>query len=1594
MFAPSAMAAPDFNTDCTGCHAADGARINAANAGAVITASNGVNGMGLTAPQLAAVGTYATQLTSLMGGAALFTGPTRTVAYHSSANSITVPNVVISPGSNVITSLGGSANYGTVGGTGTTALTYTHTANHCGADTVTAYGQGLATTANRFIPISVTPPTITAPSPTVSISYSTSAQNISLGGTANVSNITITSNPANGTGGVVNTNTLSYAADATTYKAQVTIGYRGEGPGYGTADSCGSSNGTATVNVGLPPAPTVSSIGPMTVSSVSATNIDVTSSISGVVASNPSATYLVVASQPTVGGSGSSSVAGNVITYTPPGGFTGTTTITYTKAGPGGTSNTGTITLNVSAAPLVAAASATTAYNTPISINLASSITSSTAVTAVTPSAQTNGVATQTGPTTIQFTPTNGFFGTGTFLYTATNGGGTSSTALVTVTVNPPAPTVSPTFSIIPYNTATAINLASSIGPVGATVLSVTPSGAVGGTAVATGPSTITFTPTPGLVGAASFNYSATNAGGTSAGTAAVSVTVSAPNPPTTVSSAVNVPTNNASTIALASSISGLYSSASIVSTPSQGTATLNGTTVTYTPNAGYVGSDSFTFRATGVGGNSNVSTVSISVTALPLTPAVSKVTTVNKPLTIDLSSVVTGSFTNIAVSQPGNGTASVNGKVITYAPKPDFFGKDTFTYQVVVTPGVISADATITVDVLPLPTAKPAAMNVPLNTPTKLELAPQLSGGAISGVNVATAPQHGTVKVAGTSVTYTPSTDYVGTDSFTYVAVDSVAGNSLPATVTVTVVLVPPTVKGVTLTVAKNSTASVDLASYISGSAITGISIDVPPKKGIASVSGTMLTYTPSPGVFGQDALTFIAHGAAGQSTPGSVNVTISGELDPRNDPAVISMINSNILAAMGMARTQVFNYNYHFQRRRSSGPGGLSLGWNSTGSTSARSGLAAASASPYSVGQPFMGQPSPTMASLMPNATQLPQGNAPASLPLSAGLSLAANDLGIAGSPLYVLAAGLAQNRSIDLGAIQQTLGQTTTNSSPESSKVWVEGVASFGVRDASGNTSGSSFSSSGLTMGVDRVVNEKLTYGLGVGYAQDTTNIGTDGSRSDSKGYSLAIYGSYMPSENFFVEGLIGVGGFDFDTRRFVEPLDAFALSTRKGSQYFGSIGAGYEWHGKTSMLSPYVRLEFSSDRLGESTETGASYYALTYFEQPASSMQGVLGLRGEAIHATPFGFVVPRARLEWREDLRQSSEATIAYADQVGGTRYSIPSADSRRNALVWGIGGDLLFRDGWALGLDYQLSRVSASESSFALRVKLSKELGAKGMPKLLQGVDLEFNDDNDIQVDAGYTWDDNITRGKVSGDILVDNLYTLNVGKTWVYPVNGTSRLLMTAAAGGERFQNFNGLSKYSLTAEATYQYKGSAEFDAATWGLFGKVTGEDFQSELRDGYRYSLGMSVLQPMTDRITLSAAWSANGRRARSEVFRTKDTSARFNIDYALGRGATLYLGGEYRKGDLVSTGQSSLENVSIAKMLVQDDAFDARHFISYRLDASTWLTTIGYNVGLGPRDSFDLSWRRVLSTPDVRPSWATSPNSYINNQLSMSYLMRF
>jgi len=580
----------------------------------------------------------------------------------------------------------------------------------------------------------------------------------------------------------------------------------------------------------------------------------------------------------------------------------------------------------------------------------------------------------------------------------------------------------------------------------------------------------------------------------------------------------------------------------------------------------------------------------------------------------------------------------------------------------------------------------------------------------------------------------------------------------------------------------------------------------------------------------------------------------------------------------------------------------------------------------------------------------------------------------------------AGVASTGSLNLSTSGRADGLA-----PQGTGLWLGGSVNFGTRDNTGESNGLRFTTDGLTVGVDRRFSDTLALGASVGYARDKTSIGTDGSDSRARGTSVAFYGSYNPARNVFVDGLIGYGTLDYDSTRYVASVADFARAGRKGDQWFGSIAAGYEHRQDGLLLSPYGRLDFGNDRLKRATETGAGLNALTYHEQTLRSLNLSLGLRAEAAHQTNFGWAVPRLRVEFKHAFEDDRTATIGYVDQPAGPLYGVAGLNSNRNSVLLGFGSDFILRDGLKLGVDYQSLRSSGPDHSHSVRVWVSKELDGKGMPTGLIASKLF---DDPLRVEAGLTWDNNLNRAKDASEKISDRIYTLNVSKGMIFPVTDHARVVVSGFLNGDKLYTITGLDRFSGGVNGEFQYRTSGEFDALTLGLFGRASIDEYNSNMRSGNRYSLGINARQALTDRIDILGALMRNFRDSRSEVFDGRDYSARINLDYALGQSGSLYAGGEYRRGDTVTSAPNSLSYGALAKVSAPDDAFAG--LLAYRFEARTTIWTLGYNYPLGPRDSLDFSWRYARATPTgpVSNPLYSSSGSYTANIYSIAYLMRF
>jgi hypothetical protein len=504
----------------------------------------------------------------------------------------------------------------------------------------------------------------------------------------------------------------------------------------------------------------------------------------------------------TQGANGTVVLNGNgTATYTPNTGFTGTDSFTYTVTDAYGNPATGTVQVTVgTSVPVALNTSAATAANTAVTVPVLNSAFdpagTSLSTSAVTQGADGAVVLNSNG--TVTYTPNSGFTGNDSFTYTVADGQGNTATGTVTVSVAPVAPIALTGAASTTQNTPVTVTVSGFVSASPGDTLTVTSVTAPGdGTAVLNQDGSVTYTPASGFTGDDSFGYTVTDSfGQQSSGTVFVSVASTAP----VVAGSTTVWTGagaslNVAVLNLAFDSVGNPLSVSGVTQGANGGVVLNGNgTVTYTPDAGFTGTDLFTYTVTDGQGNSATGTVT--VTAGPTAPVVSSTsatTSVGTPVSINVLSLASDpngdplTVTSATQGSYGSVVRNANGTIL-YTPNGGFTGTDTFTYTITDPYGHQTVGtATVTVGAT-VPVALSADASTVANTAVNVAVLNFASDPGTLSVSSVTQGADGSVAVnANGTVTYTPKAGFSGTDTFTYTVQD---GDAQKATGTITVLV------------------------------------------------------------------------------------------------------------------------------------------------------------------------------------------------------------------------------------------------------------------------------------------------------------------------------------------------------------------------------------------------------------------------------------------------------------------------------------------------------------------------------------------------------------------------------------------------------------------------------------------------------------------------------------------------------------------------------------------------------------------------------------------------------------------------------------
>jgi VCBS repeat-containing protein len=597
-------------------------------------------------------------------------------------------------------------------------------------------------------------------------------------------------------------------------------------------------------------------------------------------------------------------------TYTPNADFVGDDSFTYTADDGNGGTATATVSITIglqNEAPVATDDAFSTDEDVPLSGNVLvnDADADGDALTTMLDTAPANGVAEMNADGSFTYTPNADFSGEDSFTYIVDDGQGNTATGTVAISVA--AVNDAPIAGNDDFATDEDVPLSGNVlvndtDAEGDSLVAALAEGPANGVVEMNADGSFTYTPAADFNGTDSFTYTVDDGlGGSAIGT--VSITINAANDAPVANNdelvtdedmpaTGNVLTND-------TDADGDSLIASLQDGPTSGTVELNADgSFTYTPNADFNGSDSFTYVADDGQGGTAVGTVSITINAINDAPVAGEDqfmteedTPVSGNVLLNDTDAEGDSLTVELADAPANGSVELNSDgSFTYTPSADFSGVDTFTYTLSDgNGGTALGTATIVVDsVNDDPTSGDDAFTTNEDVAAVIPIADLLANdGDIDGdlptFVAAGGGVNGTVEVVGDTVVFTPAPDFNGTGSFEYAVQDGNGGFAFASvTVTVDPVADAPvanndavsTEQGVPLTVPASSLLANDTDA--DGDALSVVAVGGATGGTVSLVDGNV-TFTPNADFTGSGTFHYVVSDGTGNHALGQVAVEVA---------------------------------------------------------------------------------------------------------------------------------------------------------------------------------------------------------------------------------------------------------------------------------------------------------------------------------------------------------------------------------------------------------------------------------------------------------------------------------------------------------------------------------------------------------------------------------------------------------------------------------------------------------------------------------------------------------------------------------------------
>ena len=490
-----------------------------------------------------------------------------------------------------------------------------------------------------------------------------------------------------------------------------------------------------------------------------------------------------------------------------------------------------------------------------------------------------------------------------------------------------------------------------------------------------------------------------------------------------------------------------------------------------------------------------------------------------NGQISVASSSLTAGTYTLIVLPVNDAGQRDSSARRVA---KPGFYRQ------------VASAANAVTIEVVgDVPTPVDDILNAVSNTASTVVVLAN-DGGTAESVSIVTAPQNGSAVVnSDLSITYTPNTDFTGTDSFSYNSRSSAGVSARVATVAITVVS-PDAVRAVNdnVTAVAGEITVIDVLANDenirrSGSDATIVTITGQPDpdtEGSVAVEGQNISFTPKAGFTGSTSITYLAANPTASGALGST-ATVSLQVVAVGDEVISAQMTDPELLKVA----QVFEQSCSIVRSNPSPDAEAQQFLDICTS------LTIAASNDEDLAQAMRALRNEEHFAVVDATATVARGlGRVVSRRLSQIRDGDARGFNTDGVSLTI------DGQSLPSDLVTKALrGMLGFGDDPVGTQKWglfVAGDIAWAERDASTNSGGYDLEATNLMIGYDRILSDRQSLGVALGYAETTTDFGGGGSLS-SEGYQATVYGVHKDfiRRDLTLEGYLSVGQMSFNSDR---------------------------------------------------------------------------------------------------------------------------------------------------------------------------------------------------------------------------------------------------------------------------------------------------------------------------------------------------------------------------------------------------------------------------------------------------------------------------